>query len=453
MIATTLAEIARITHGSVHGDETVVIDGPAVVDSRKAKSGSLFVAIAGEHLDGRDFVAAALEAGAVATLAASAVPGPHVLVDDPVAALGLLAADRLQVLRERSDLDVVAITGSQGKTSVKDLVAHILSSDGQTVAPEGSFNNELGVPLTVLRASESTRHLVLEMGARGVGHIAYLCQIAPPDVAVVLNVGSAHAGEFGSIEQTAAAKGEIVEALAASGTAILNADDPRVAEMSKRTSATTATFGRAGSVKVLGQIDLDAAGQPTFELQIGPEIFAAAVPQVGTHHAFNGAAAVATAIALGISPARAIEELATAGAVSPMRMQRHERADGLVILNDAYNANPESMAAALRTLAAIAPGRGVAVLGQMLELGEDSDRAHRQIGELAADLGLQLVVAVGPGAVQIAQGAGQFGVSVADITAAIELLRARLRATDVVLVKASRGVRLERVATALLTVE
>ncbi|HPU13973.1 MAG TPA: UDP-N-acetylmuramoyl-tripeptide--D-alanyl-D-alanine ligase [Aeromicrobium sp.] len=453
MIATTLAELARITGGTAHGDESVVVDGPAVVDSRKVVPGSLFVAIAGEHVDGRNFVPVALEAGAVATLAATSVPGPHVLVDDPVKALGLLAADRLRVLRERTELDVVAITGSQGKTSVKDLVAQILSADGPTVAPEGSFNNELGVPLTVLQADESTRHLVLEMGARGIGHIAYLCQLAPPDVAVVLNVGSAHAGEFGSIDQTALAKGEIIEALADSGTAILNADDPRVADMAQRTVATVLTFGRTGSVTLLGEIDLDPAGQPTFELQVGEEKFAATVPQVGAHHALNGAAAVAATTALGISPAQAVAALASAGALSPMRMQRQERADGLVILNDAYNANPESMAAALRTLASVAPGVGVAVLGEMLELGEDSQQAHRQIGELAAELNLELVVAVGPGAVAIADGAGRIGVPVADIAAAIELLRARLSAADVVLVKASRGVRLERVATALLAAE
>lgn len=450
MIATTLAEVADATSGRVVGDDTLVVEGPVVVDSRRVTPGSLFVAVSGEHVDGHDYVDAALETGAVATLATRAVPGPHVLVEEPVEALGRLAADRLAAQRRQFDLGIVAITGSQGKTSVKDLVAHVLATHGPTVAPEGSFNNELGVPLTVLSTDASTRHLVLEMGARGIGHIAHLCRIAPPDVAVVLNVGSAHAGEFGGLERTAQAKGEIVEALAADGVAVLNADDHRVAAMASRTAGRVLTFGRAGDVALVGDVRLDEQGHPHFTVRIDGTDHEVTVPQLGAHHAMNALAALAVATAVGIEAADAVAALATAGAHSPMRMERHETASGVVVVNDAYNANPESMAAALRTLAQLAPGRGIAVLGEMLELGEESERAHEEVGRLAAELGLAQVVAVGDGAAAIARGAGRIGRVVPDVDAAVRTVTASLDAGDVILVKASRGVRLERVADALL---
>lgn len=450
MSPTTLAQVADATGGRVEGDDTLSVEGPVVIDSRRVTPGCLFVAIPGEHVDGHDFVEAALEAGAVATLATRAVPGPHVVVDDPVRALGRLAAERLASLRSETDLQVVAITGSQGKTSVKDLVAHVLQAQGATVAPEGSFNNELGVPLTVLRADAGTRHLVLEMGARGIGHIATLCEIAPPDVSVVLNVGTAHAGEFGGLDRTAQAKGELVEALDAHGTAVLNADDERVAAMASRTRGRVLTFGRAGGVCLAGDVTLDAAGHPHFVVEADGRTLEATVPQLGAHHAINAVAAVAATSALGVPVEAAVQALTTATATSPMRMQRHETAEGVVVVNDAYNANPESMAAALRTLAGLAPGRGVAVLGEMLELGEDSPAQHHRIGRLAADLGIARVIAVGAGAAEIARGAGPAGLQVDDVEAAVDALSASLDAGDVVLVKASRGARLERVVEALL---
>lgn len=452
MIATTLAEIAAATGGRVVGDDALAVEGPAVVDSRRVTPGSLFVAVPGEHVDGHDFVERALDAGAVGSLATREVAGPHVIVEEPVAALGSLAADRLGALREREDVDVVAITGSQGKTSVKDLLAHVLAAHAATVAPEGSFNNELGVPLTVLRADAATRHLVLEMGARGIGHIAHLCAIATPDVAVVLNVGSAHAGEFGGLERTAQAKGEIVEALGADGTAILNADDERVAAMASRTQGRVVTFGRAGDVRLVGDVSLDESGHPHLDVEVDGSVHRVTVPQIGRHHAMNALAALAAATAVGVPAADAVAALATAGAGSPMRMERHEAPSGAVVLNDAYNANPESMAAALRALAELAPGRGIAVLGEMLELGDESEAAHEAVGRLAAELGVARVVAVGDGAAALARGAGTIGSAVPDVDAAIEAVSASLGPGDVVLVKASRGVRLERVADALLRV-
>ncbi|MFH7324707.1 UDP-N-acetylmuramoyl-tripeptide--D-alanyl-D-alanine ligase [Aeromicrobium sp. JJY06] len=450
MTPTTLAQVAVATDGRVEGDDALSVEGPVAIDSRRVTPGCLFVAIPGEHVDGHDYVEAALEGGAVATLATRAVPGPHVIVADPVRALGRLAADRLASLRSETDLQVVAITGSQGKTSVKDLVAHVLRTEGATVAPEGSFNNELGVPLTVLRADAGTRHLVLEMGARGIGHIATLCEIAPPDVSVVLNVGTAHAGEFGGLDRTAQAKGELVEALDEHGTAVLNADDERVAAMASRTRGRVLTFGRAGQVRLVGDVTLDDAGHPRFVVEADGLTLDATVPQLGAHHAINAVAAVAATSALGVPLEAAVHALTTATATSPMRMERHETAGGVVVVNDAYNANPESMAAALRTLAGLAPGRGVAVLGEMLELGEDSPAQHHRIGRLAADLGIARVIAVGAGAAEIARGAGSAGLQVDDVEAAVDALSASLDAGDVVLVKASRGARLERVVEALL---
>lgn len=450
MIATTLAEIAAATDGRVVGDDTLVVDGPAVIDSRRARPGSLFVAVPGEHVDGHDFADSALDAGAVASLGTREVAGPHVIVQEPVAALGALAADRLRARRELDGLGVIAVTGSQGKTSVKDLLAHVLAAHAPTVAPEGSFNNELGVPLTVLRADATTRHLVLEMGARGLGHIAHLCAIAPPDVSVVLNVGTAHAGEFGGLDRTARAKGEIVESLDADGVAILNADDDRVAAMAARTRARVVTFGRSGDVRLVGDVALDDAGHPHFGADIDGVVHEVTVPQIGRHHATNALAALAAAVATGMPAADAVAALAGAGAGSPMRMERHETPSGAVVVNDAYNANPESMAAALRALAELAPGRGTAVLGEMRELGEESEGAHEAVGRLAADLGIARVIAVGDGAVAIARGAGTIGTAVPDVDAAVEAASASLGAGDVILVKASRSVRLERVAEALL---
>jgi UDP-N-acetylmuramoyl-tripeptide--D-alanyl-D-alanine ligase len=286
------------------------------------------------------------------------------------------------------------------------------------------------------------------MGARGVGHIASLCRIAPPDVALVLNVGRAHVGEFGSPDVTAQAKGEIVEALSGDGTAVLNADDARVAAMASRTSARILTFGETGDV-VLGDVRLDG-GEPLFTLSHLGVTVDVHVPQIGAHHASNAAAAATTALALGLDLHVVADRLDQAVARSPMRMARHVRDDGLVVIDDAYNANPESMAAALRALAGVGRDRMVAVLGEMLELGDGSHAAHVEVGRLAAELGVDRVVAVGAGAAGIAEGAGKRGTAVADVDEAVRDLSAWLTPADVVLVKASRGVRLERVTEALL---
>src|SRR3954468_20840495 len=272
MIALTLAEVAAAVGGELSGDRTAVVTGSVLVDSRAVGAGDLFVALPGERVDGADFVPAAAAAGAAAGLTTRPDPAlPCVVVADPVQALGRLAAEVHRRLVE-GGLVTVGITGSSGKTSTKDLLGQVLAVAGPTVSPQGSFNNDIGLPLTVLSADVGTRHLVLEMGARGPGHIARLCRIARPDIGVVLNVGSAHLGEFGSAEVIATSKGELVEALPAEGTAVLNADDPRVLGMAPRTAArvvTTATVADA-DVRATG-VDLDDAARPRFTLVAGGE--------------------------------------------------------------------------------------------------------------------------------------------------------------------------------------
>lgn len=447
MIPMTLAEIAEITGGTVVGDPAIVVDGPASIDSRHLEPGGLFVAIAGEHVDGHDYARRAVESGAAAVLASRDTGVPSVVVADVTAALGLLAR---HLLDEREDVQIVALTGSSGKTSVKDLIAHLLAPEGATVATRGNHNNELGVPLTVLEVDELTRYLVVEMGARAVGDIAHLCGIAPPTIGIVLNVGSAHVGEFGSADRIAVAKGELAEAVTADGVVVLNADDPRVAAMASRTEATVMTFGEAGDLAI-SDLRIDEQGSPHFTLSNHGRRVEAHVPLIGGYQALNAAAAASAALALGLDLPTIAARLATAGgAVSPMRMERHVRSDGLIVVNDAYNANPESMEAALRAVAEIGHGRAVAVLGAMLELGDQAHEAHVRIGRLAAELGYLRVIVVGDGADGILEGAGSIAEPAEDVDVATRTLSASLTGDEVVVVKASRGVRLERVAQALL---
>ncbi|MCW2771897.1 MAG: UDP-N-acetylmuramoyl-tripeptide--D-alanyl-D-alanine ligase [Nocardioides sp.] len=449
MIPMTLAEIATVVGGTVDGPADLVVDGAPYVDSREPVRGGLFVAVVGERVDGHDYVA-----GAHAVLGSRATGVPTVLVDDPVVALGRLARHVLG----RIDTTVLALTGSQGKTGTKDYLAQVLATAGPTVATAGNNNNEIGVPLTVLRADETTDYLVVEMGARGIGHIAYLCEIAPPRVATVLNVGTAHVGEFGSREAIAVAKGEIVESLPADGTAVLNADDDLTAPMSARTAARTLTFGTSGDVAWRG-VELDDLGRPAFEIGYDGGWHPVRLRESGAHQVLNAAAAAAMALAAGLPIEDIATALSAATSASPMRMALHERADGLIVINDSYNANPASMTAAIEALVAIGGRRGrrtVAVLGEMRELGDGSHAAHVQVGGVAAEAGVDVLVVVGEPAAGIAEGAravdGWSGEAI--VTAgrdeALLWVRENVAAADVVLVKASNGVALWTVADALL---
>jgi UDP-N-acetylmuramoyl-tripeptide--D-alanyl-D-alanine ligase len=472
MIALSAAEIAAVTGGTLtsaagHPEAgAAVVTGPVVIDSRQAAPGALFAALPGEQVDGHDFAAAAARVGAAAVLASrpvNDVPGtPVILVPDVTEALGALAR---AVLARLPGATVVGITGSSGKTSTKDLTAQVVERLGATIAPVGSFNNELGLPLTVLRADESTRYLVLEMSARGIGHIAQLCGIAPPRIGAVLNVGRAHAGEFGSLDAVAKAKGELIEALPADGVAILNADDPNVLPMASRTRARTVTFSASAARTADRQADVRAAaislddrGRASFRMIMAGGSADVHLRLHGGHHVANALAAAAIAAELGLDVASIAVALSTATARSKKRMELHERADGVLVVNDAYNANPDSTKAALEALRHLTSTgrRGFAVLGHMAELGDFADESHQEVGRLAATAGVTGLIAVGELAAPVLTGAraqaGWRGEAIAapDAKAAIEELRTRLRPGDVVLVKASKSAGLWEVADGLL---
>ncbi|MFE7939285.1 UDP-N-acetylmuramoyl-tripeptide--D-alanyl-D-alanine ligase [Streptomyces griseoincarnatus] len=465
MIALSLAEIAEVVGGQTHDipDPSVLVTGEVVRDSREAGPGSLFVAFVGERVDGHDFAAQVVEAGAVAVLASRPVEVPAIVVEDVQAALGALAR---HVVR-RLGATLVALTGSAGKTSTKDLIAQVLRSKAPTVFTPGSLNNEIGLPLTALTATEETKFLVLEMGARGIGHIRYLTGLTPPRVGLVLNVGSAHIGEFGGREQIAQAKGELVESLPPAeegGVAILNADDPYVRAMASRTKAKVILFGESGEADVSAEnVRLTDSGQPSFRLHTPSGASDVTMRLYGEHHVSNALAAAAVAHELGMSADEIARALSEAGSLSRWRMEVTERPDGVTVVNDAYNANPESMKAALRALAAMGEasrakgGRTWAVLGKMAELGDEALAEHDAVGRLAVRLNVSKLVAVGGReAAWLQLGAynegswGEESVHVSDAQAAVDLLRSELRPGDVVLVKASRSVGLESVAQALL---
>ena len=453
MIPTTVADVVRITGATVVGEPG---EGPVTaveVDSRLVRPGALFVALPGERSDGHDHAAGAVAAGAVAVLAARPVEGvPCLVVDDPLAGMQALARDLYALPPEPLTF---GITGSSGKTSTKDLLAQVLAGFGPTLAPQGSFNNELGLPLTALRRRPDTAYADLEYSARGIGHIAFLCGLVAPHVAVVLNVGSAHLGEFGDREGIAKAKGELVTA--ARQAAVLNADDALVLAMRGRTDCPVVTYGLSADADVQGRdVRVDERGRASFTVA-GERV---RLELVGEHHVHNALAVVAAVFGTVTDDlARVAGLLSAAGPVSRWRMEVTERPDGVTVVNDAYNANPESMRAALRTLAVMGNGkrrRTVAVLGPMAELGEGAREAHMDLGRYAVRLDIGQLVVVGADAGSIHAGAvleGSWGSEsrhVPDVAAALDLLRAELAPGDVVLVKASRSAGLERVAAALL---
>lgn len=468
MIPMTLREIAAATGGRLHnatGDEQVT--GTVEFDSREVTSGGLFVALPGEKVDGHDFASKAVAAGAVGVLAAREVDAPAVIVPPAaqapgrsVALLGDTDGSGAAVLAGLAGLatvvagrliagglTVVGVTGSSGKTSTKDLLAQLLEPMGTTIAPPGSFNNELGHPWTVLRADEHTRYLVLELSARGPGHIAALCAIARPRIGIVLNVGTAHLGEFGSREEIGRTKGELVEALPEDGLAVLNADDPVVSAMASRT---TARVVRVGEDIRAADLELDDQARASFRMVTSTGEAPVTLALHGAHHIGNALAVAAVALELGATVDDVAERLSGARRRSARRMDVTTRPDGVTVINDSFNANPESMGAALHSLAAMAASgrRSWAVLGMMGELGDAHAAKHEEIGRLATRLGVDRLVVVGELASPMLTSAK--GELVADVDAAVALLRSELRSGDVVLVKASKVAALWRVAESLL---
>ncbi len=456
MIALSVAQIAAATGAAPADlpDPATLVTGPVVIDSREAGPGSLFAALPGSRTDGHEFAAAALAAGATAVLASRPVGGPALIVPDVQTALGKLAR---AVVDLAAGLTVLGITGSAGKTTTKDLAAQLIETLGPTVAPRESFNNEIGHPLTVLTITEQTRYLVAELSARGIGHIAALCEIAPPQLGAVLCVGLAHAGEFGGLDQVAAAKGELPAALPAGGVAVLNADDHRVAAMAARTRARVVTFGLSRTADVRAEhVTVDAMNRPGFLLVTGSGSAAVQLKLHGAHNITNALAAAALAGELGMPVDAVAAGLSAAVARSRWRMEVSQRADGVTVINDAYNASPDSMKAAISALADIArTGRAYAVLGEMAELGEEADRLHEAVGAQAAAAGLAGLIVVGDAAAPILTGTKAVAswqgelLHVPDAAAALQAIRERLRGGDVVLVKASHAIGLESVALAL----
>jgi len=493
MIEMTLREIAEIVGGTLHDvpDPAATVTGAVEFDSRRINSGDLFLALPGAHADGHDFAATAVAAGAVAVLAARPVGVPAIVVSpasEPrssgsayvlahdtdgsaavvLAALARLARASVARLSASGELTVIGVTGSSGKTSTKDLLAQVLSPLGPVVAPPESFNNELGFPWTALRADSGTRFLVLELSARGPGHIKALTEIAPPAVAVVLNVGTAHLGEFGSREAIAQAKGELVEALSPDGLAVLNADDPNVAAMATRTGARVVTVGQASTADVrAADVQLDEAARARFTLYANNSEVPVQLAVHGEHQVGNALSAAAVALACGADLAGVAAALSGATAASKHRMDVRTRADGVTVIDDSYNANPDSVRAALKSLVTMSRAgrertggkrRSWAVLGEMAELGEDSVIEHDRIGRLAVRLDVDRLIVVGTGRPSHAmhQGAvmegswGEESILVPDIDAALAVLQGELASDDVVLVKASNSVGLWAVARQLM---
>lgn len=445
----SMSEVARATQGLLAGPPDLVTNGVST-DSRGMKAGDLFVALTGEHLDGHDFVRDAFLTGAAAAMVEHEIrgAGPQIVVDNCSDALGRLAG----FVRDLVDPIVVGITGSVGKTSTKDFLASICSRKLETVASPLSYNAEVGLPVTLLSMKRQTEVVVCEMGSRGLGQIRSLCDIARPHIGVVTNVGLAHYEQFGSPEAIRNAKAELVESLPEGGSAVLNADDLFVAQMKDRTSAAVITFGISKTAHIRGeQIRMDDMGRPTFRIARDFEGVWVTLPVSGRHQVMNGLGACGAGVALGLSldECRAGLESATA---SPWRMEVHSEND-LVVVNDAYNANPDSVTSALETSRGMVRegGRLIAVLGYMAELGQMERDEHLRIGELAASLADKLIV-VSSRASGIADGAARGGMAadvVDDTVGALERLD-DLRAGDVVLVKASRVAALETLADQIL---
>ena len=426
------SEVARAVGGRLVGPD-VEVSG-ASIDSRTVASGDLFVPVVAER-DGHDFIDGALAAGAAVYLTARSPQGATaVVVDDTAAALAELGRHA----RSRFDDPVVGITGSVGKTSVKDMAAAAIGADRPTHASPMSFNNELGVPLTLVNRPEGAEAVVVEMGARGKGHIAWLCSLAAPTVGVVTSVGAAHTELFGTVEAVAEAKGELVESLDASGVAVLNADQPLVAAMAGRTVGVVLTFGRAAGEVRASRVSLDGRLCPRFRLETPHGQADVALAVCGEHMVDNALAAAAAALAVGVG----VDEIAAglgSAQLSPWRMEVTELASGAVLINDAYNANPMSMAAGLRSLAAVDRRRRVAVLGVMAELGDRTAAEHAAIGALARELGIEVIPVA----------TADYGLPPVDDAAAAVAALGPVDANTAVLVKASRAAGLEAVAAAL----
>lgn len=463
MIKLKLSEVAEFVGGRLIGEDSVVF-GSVETDSRLVASGSLFVAKPGEVTDGHNFLDCAKNLGAIGAIVERAHPEvemPQILVDDSVKALGLLAKSVLANVRASGDLKVIGITGSNGKTSTKNMLCAVLSEFGNTIAPIESFNNEVGLPISVLKIDEKTKYLVAELGAGGVGSISYLADITKPDIGIVLKVGLAHAGAFGGIEVTAKIKSELVSALEPKSAFIFNCDDAAVVAMKGLTEAKKVSFGTNREADVyFDNVELGLGGTSADIHFADGQIARLKLQILGEHQMMNAAAAIAIAEELGLPRSQVIKALSELPLAERWRMQLTNRSDGISIINDAYNASPESMKAALQTLAHLgkAGRRTIAVLGEMAELGEFSRDAHDQVGRLVVRYNIDRLVVVGSGAKLIHMGAMFEGswdgesIYFDSSSEALDYIRGMLVSGDIVLVKSSKSANLRHLGDDLLEV-
>jgi len=465
MIPMTIEEIAKAISAEIKNlDSSLKVTGKIVIDSRKVSKGDLFVAINGAKVNGHDFCDVAIKQGAVAVVAAKEISGiPTLLVsngnftsqdvDQPtVIALGKLAN---YLLTKLPNLWKVAVTGSSGKTTTKDLLADLGRLIGPTVAPKGSFNNEIGLPQTVLECDENTRVLILEMGARRVGNIKHLCEIAKPDTSILLNIGTAHAEIFTSVERILETKSEIIQCLSTADVAILNHED--VTFPRQKTNAQIVSFGLSGSDVSAKNVILNEKAQAQYDLEYLGKTSQVNLKIVGSHQVSNSLAAAAAFLKKGIDIDLVAKTLSNSVAQSKWRMQIEVNKKNVTVINDAYNANPESMKSAIRTLKQIGAGKNTyAILGEMLELGELSISQHQEVAKLVQKLEIQNTIVIGSGAKSIYDFLSQNGYQgklhyVENVEGAIAKAKEMMQPSDVVLVKASRSIGLERVANAIVS--
>jgi UDP-N-acetylmuramoyl-tripeptide--D-alanyl-D-alanine ligase len=462
VIALSLSEIAKAIDALLIGDGSTIVTGSVETDSRNVQTGSLFVAKPGEFTDGHVFIGSAIQNGAVAVIVEHEVLSavPQLVVKDSVLALGLLAKHVVAKIKKLGHLKVIGITGSNGKTTTKNMLREVLSIAGKTVAPEESFNNEVGAPYSMLRIDDQTKFLVVELGAGGPGTIKYLAQMCKPDIGIELKVGLAHAGEFGGIDVTESIKAELVEELAASGVAILNSDDERVMNMATKTKAKVVTFGLGNDGEYsASDVSISLTGT---SFQYGTpdgESNKVNLQILGEHHVYNALAALTTAEVLDVDRKLAIQAIENMKLAEKWRMELGVASTGLTVINDAYNSSPDSMRAALQTLAQLGRISGkktVAVMGEMAELGEFSAHEHDAIGRIAVRLNLGQVVVVGKGAKLIHMGASQEGSwdgesqYFDEISDALGYLREMLTGDEIVLVKSSKSANLRFLGDDLL---
>lgn len=462
MISLTLQEIARVINAELIGVGEIEVTGSVETDSRLVKAGSLFVAKPGEVTDGHLFITDAIANGAVAAIVDHKVDEEinQLVVADVVNALGLLAEFVVAEVKAKGNLQVIGVTGSNGKTTTKNMLREVLSIAGDTIAPEESFNNEVGAPYSMLKITEDTKYLVVELGADGLGSIRYLAKMCKPDIGIELKVGLAHAGEFGGIEVTENIKAELVEELDSAGIALLNIDDSRVANMASKTKAKVLTFGTNEQAQYRAtDITLSLEGTSFDFSRPDGSSDSVRLQILGEHHVYNALAALSVGDLLGIDQKASISALENMNLAERWRMEKHVRKDGLVVINDAYNASPESMRAALQTLAQLGRLSGkktVAVMGEIAELGKFSAVEHDAIGRIAVRLNLSQVVVVGLGAKLIHMGASQEGSwdgeskYFDEISEALGFLRGMLTGEEIVLVKSSKSANLRYLGDDLL---